>query len=68
MKVQLKRGERIVLLKWLKQGYIDTDDMPEVYDPMQFFNNYILPLFTDEETDALIERLEAQGESDGEEE
>ncbi len=31
MKLQINRERRLILLKWLKQGYIDTLDMPEAY-------------------------------------
>lgn len=32
MKIELNRGRKIVLLQWLKQGYINTLDMPECYE------------------------------------
>lgn len=32
MIVALDRTKKIVLLKWLQQGYIDTLDMPDLYN------------------------------------
>lgn len=29
--VTIDREKRLILLKWLRQGYIDTLDMPEAY-------------------------------------
>ena len=30
MKIQLTRKEKIILLQWLKSGYIETDDLPQL--------------------------------------
>lgn len=31
MKLIIDREKKLILLKWLKQGYIDTLDLPETY-------------------------------------
>lgn len=31
MEIVIDREKKLVLLKWLKQGYIDTLDLPEAY-------------------------------------
>lgn len=30
MKIPINRQLKIILLKWLKQGYMNTDDIPEL--------------------------------------
>lgn len=30
MKIQLNRETKITLLQWLKRGYIETDDLPQL--------------------------------------
>lgn len=30
MKIVLTRNEKITLLTWLKRGYIETDDLPQL--------------------------------------
>lgn len=30
MKIPLTRNEKITLLQWLKRGYIETDDLPQL--------------------------------------
>lgn len=37
MKIELNRDRRIILLKWLKQGFIDTKDLPEAYKDYTLF-------------------------------
>lgn len=31
MRLAIDREKKLILLKWLKQGYIDTLDLPEAY-------------------------------------
>lgn len=38
MQIPLDREKKIILLRWLKQGFIDTLDLPEAYrDSTLFF-------------------------------
>lgn len=38
MQIPLDREKKIILLRWLKQGFIDTLDLPEAYrDSALFF-------------------------------
>lgn len=32
MKIPINRQLKVILLKWLKQGYMNTDDIPELND------------------------------------
>ena len=31
MRIPIDREKRVILLKWLQQGYIETLDLPEAY-------------------------------------
>ena len=37
MRLIIDRQKKIILLGWLKQGYIDTLDLPEAYKDSTFF-------------------------------
>ena len=37
MEIVIDREKKLVLLKWLKQGYIDTLDLPEAYKEGSLF-------------------------------
>lgn len=37
MIVKIDREKRIILLKWLKQGFINTLDLPEAYKDSNLF-------------------------------
>lgn len=37
MVIKLDRAKKIILLKWLQQGYIDTLDLPEAYKDSTLF-------------------------------
>ncbi len=37
MTLQINRDRKIVLLKWLRQGFIDTLDLPEAYEGGNLF-------------------------------
>ena len=37
MRLPIDRERKIIILKWLKQGYIDTLDLPEAYKDSSFF-------------------------------
>lgn len=52
MKLLLDRQKRLTLLKWLKQGYIETLDLPEALQGYNFFEEIM------KETD----RAEEEGE------
>jgi hypothetical protein len=41
MKIPINRQLKVTLLKWLKQGYMNTDDIPELNDVR---NNWFLDL------------------------
>lgn len=41
MRIQLDREKKIILLRWLKQGYIDTLDLPEAYRDGTLFFEYL---------------------------
>ena len=32
MKIQINRDEKIIILQWLKRGFIETDDLPQLND------------------------------------
>lgn len=42
MKIQLDRERKIILLRWLKQGYIDTMDLPEAYRDGTLFSEFLI--------------------------
>lgn len=42
MILQLDREKKIVLLKWLKQGYINTLDLPEAYKDGNLFLDLLM--------------------------
>lgn len=37
MVIKLDRAKKIIILKWLQQGYIDTLDLPEAYKDSTLF-------------------------------
>ena len=37
MILQIDREKKLILLKWLRQGYIDTLDMPDAYNGGNLF-------------------------------
>lgn len=37
MRLIIDREKKLILLRWLKQGYIDTLDMPEAYKDSTYF-------------------------------
>lgn len=41
MKIQLDRNKRIILLKWLKQGYINTLDLPDAMEGYNYFEELL---------------------------
>ena len=41
MKILLDRGKKIILLRWLKRGYIDTLDLPEAYRDGSLFYEFL---------------------------
>lgn len=49
MKIQINRKEKILLLKWLQNGFIETNDIPELNE---IRDNWFLTLM--KETDAAI--------------
>ncbi|AGB29619.1 hypothetical protein Prede_2355 [Prevotella dentalis DSM 3688] len=51
MRVNIDKEKKIILLKWLKQGYIETMDIPECYEGGNAFEELMksLPLEDDEE-------------------
>ncbi len=49
MKIQINRKKKILLLKWLQNGFIETNDIPELNE---IRDNWFLTLM--KETDAAI--------------
>lgn len=49
MKIELTRERKIILLKWLKQGYIDTNDLPEAYKDYTLFEALMMEAVDDGE-------------------
>lgn len=49
MKIQIDRKKKILLLKWLQNGFIETNDIPELNEIRE---NWFLTLM--KETDAAI--------------
>ncbi len=49
MKIAIDRSKKLILLKWLKQGYINTLDMPETMEGFNFFQELMISI--DEEDD-----------------
>lgn len=41
MKIPLDRNKRIILLKWLKQGYINTLDLPDAMEGYNYFEELL---------------------------
>lgn len=42
MVIQIDREKKLTLLRWLKQGYIDTLDMPGVYNGSSLFLDFLM--------------------------
>lgn len=42
MRIPLDREKKIILLRWLKQGYIDTMDLPEAYRDGTLFSEFLI--------------------------
>ena len=57
MKLTIDREKKIILLKWLKQGFIDTLDLPEAYKDSSFFLEMLMESsMDDEEEEAAAEK------------
>ena len=58
MKLTIDREKKIILLKWLKQGFIDTLDLPEAYKDSSFFLEMLIEssMVEDEEEEAAAEK------------
>ena len=52
MRLQIDRKRKIVLLKWLRQGFIDTLDLPEAYEGSNLFLELMKEVGDDEGDDA----------------
>lgn len=37
MRIELTRERKIILLRWLKQNFINTNDLPEAYKDFTLF-------------------------------
>lgn len=54
MIINIDRDKKIILLNWLKQGYIDTLDLPEAYkDGVLFYELLKETSFEGEERDVV---------------
>lgn len=42
MKIALDREKKIILLRWLQQGYIETLDLPEAYKESGLFYDLLV--------------------------
>lgn len=42
MEMKLDRAKRLTLLEWLKDGVIDTDDIPEGWKGGSLFQEYLV--------------------------
>lgn len=51
MKIPLDRTKRIILLKWLKQGFINTIDMPDTMEGYNYFEELMKEIDTQEEVE-----------------
>lgn len=49
MRIGLDREKKITLLKWLKQGYIETLDLPEAYKDSTLFYELLKESSTESE-------------------
>ena len=53
MKIALDREKKVILLRWLQQGYIETLDLPEAYRESGLFYDLLVSSgTTDEDTPA----------------
>ena len=41
MRIQIDKGKKIILLRWLQQGYIETLDLPEAYKDISLFEELL---------------------------
>ncbi len=57
MRLQIDRQKKLILLQWLKQGYIDTLDLPEAYKDSTLFLELLreTSIINDEDEAALLE-------------
>lgn len=55
MKIPINRQLKVILLKWLKQGYMNTDDIPEVNDVR---DNWFLDLMKQTDVEAEMKYTE----------
>ncbi len=49
MILPLNRERKIILLKWLQQGFVDTMDLPEAYRDGNLFQEFLMQTGTKEE-------------------
>ena len=62
MRLPIDRERKIIILKWLKQGYIDTLDLPEAYKDSSFFLEMLMEssMVEDEDEEAAAATAAAQ--------
>jgi hypothetical protein len=59
MKIGLNRDRKLILLQWLRQGYIETLDLPEAYKDHSYFEELMksaedsLPILSDEDIEEI---------------
>ena len=51
MRLEIDRERKLILLKWLKHGYIDTLDIPEAYKDGTLFLDLMKETSADEESE-----------------
>lgn len=56
MIVKIDREKRIILLKWLKQGFINTLDLPEAYKDSNLFLELLMETGIKEDEKELQEK------------
>lgn len=49
MKIPIDREKRVILLKWLQQGYIDPLELPEAYKDANLFQTLLMQTSVKEE-------------------
>ena len=59
MRLPIDREKKLIILNWLKQGYIDTLDLPEAYKDSSFFLEMLMESSMVEDEDEKAEEAAA---------
>ena len=62
MRLPIDREKKLIILNWLKQGYIDTLDLPEAYKDGSLFLDLLMEssMDEDEEEEAAAQRKQTR--------